>query len=147
MPRHSYDFPRPALTADIAVFAVRGGREEILLIRRKNPPFRGRWALPGGFVEEGEKVLAAARRELREETGLKGIKLEQFQTYGDPGRDPRGWTVTVVFTARIDAQKAKKIRAGDDAGEARFFPVRKLPPLAFDHRKIVREAAGELGGK
>src|SRR5262245_21532861 len=98
----TYDYPRPALTADVAV-ASRDARPRVLLIRRKKPPFAGRWALPGGFVDEDERPADAAVRELKEETGIevKGLDLDHLYTAGDPGRDPRGWTVSIVFLARV----------------------------------------------
>src|SRR5438552_18167133 len=97
-----YDFPRPALTAD-AIVLTREPSPRVLLIRRKHPPFIGAWALPGGFVDQDEPVEDAVRRELREETGLDIEIWEQIQTFGDPGRDPRGWTVSVAFVARVAA--------------------------------------------
>jgi 8-oxo-dGTP diphosphatase len=131
----TYDYPRPAVTADIAL-VTNEERPRILLIRRKNEPFAGCWALPGGFVEEGERLIDAAKRELREETGLEQIDLEQLHTFGDPGRDPRGWTVTVVYMARVNANQLKPI-ADDDAAEAAWHPLDALPKLAFDHALIL----------
>jgi len=138
----TYDFPRPALTADILLVS-REIRPRILLIRRKNDPFAGSWAFPGGFVNEGETILAAARRELAEETGLTVPDLEQLYTAGDPGRDPRGWTVTVAFLARVDAESLNAI-AADDAEEVKWFPLGELPPLAFDHAMILGRARARL---
>jgi len=135
---HTYPFPRPALTVDVAL--IKEGRDgpEILLIERDHPPFAGHWALPGGFVDEYEPLEAAARRELFEETGLEPPTLQQLGAFGDPGRDPRGWTVTVVFWTRITSDVTP--RAGDDAAAARWWPLDALPPLAFDHADIVRRA-------
>ena len=123
---------------------------EILLIQRGNDPYKGQWALPGGFVEEEEKVLTAAARELQEETGISGVKLKQFATYGDPGRDPRGRVVCVVHWAKLKT-KPKTI-AGDDAAAARWFSLDDLPELAFDHAKILQDLRERLrneksGGK
>lgn len=129
---YSYKYPRPALSADCVV--VRGGK--VLLIRRKNPPFMGRWALPGGFVEPGETLAEAARRELREETGLRALSLRQVEAFGDPGRDPRGWVVSVAFFIRA----AGELKAGDDAADAAWFDAAKPPPLAFDHKKVLAAA-------
>src|SRR5262245_13167544 len=94
--RFAYEYPRPALTVDV-VLATREPSPRVLLIRRKKDPFAGTWALPGGFVDENEKLADAALRELREETGLTITEIEQLYTAGDPGRDPRGWVVSVVF--------------------------------------------------
>jgi 8-oxo-dGTP diphosphatase len=136
--QYCYPFPRPAVTADVACFAEEGGRTHLLLIQRNHEPFAGRWALPGGFVDDNEGLEAAALRELEEETCLTGVSLEQFGAYGDPGRDPRGHTVTVAFLARL----ARRVEAtgSDDAARAEWFPVDELPPLAFDHDRIIADA-------
>lgn len=112
--------------------------ESVVLIRRKNPPHG--WALPGGFVDEGEALAAAAAREAREETGLEVELLEQFFTYGDPDRDPRRHTISTVFLARADGSP----RGADDAAEARAFPLDALPPLVFDHERIVADVTRYL---
>lgn len=108
---------------------------QVLLIQRKNAPFAGCWALPGGFVDEGEPLIVAARRELREETGLSLDDLEQLQAFGDPGRDPRGWTVSVAYFARIEP--GLMVQAADDAADARWFALARPPELAFDHAHIL----------
>jgi 8-oxo-dGTP diphosphatase len=115
----------------------------VLLIRRKHDPFAGKWALPGGFVDENETLEAAARRELHEETGLEVEGLQQLQTFGDPGRDPRGWTIAVAFLARVDAGKLQP-EAADDAAEAAWHRLDQLPPLAFDHEQILACARQQL---
>ena len=143
--RFSYDFPRPALTVDIVV-VTREDRPRVLLICRKKPPFAGSWALPGGFVEENERLADAARRELDEETGAKVADLEQLYTAGDPGRDPRGWTVSVVYVARVEP-KAIKAKAADDAAEVGWFPLDELPKLAFDHAMILARARARLADR
>ena len=136
--QYCYPFPRPAVTADVACFAEDEGRLFILLIQRGHEPFAGRWALPGGFVDEHESLEAAALRELREETCIEGVAIEQFGAYGDPGRDPRGHTVTVAFLARgVDRSGAS---AADDAASVEWFPVDELPELAFDHDRIIADA-------
>jgi 8-oxo-dGTP diphosphatase len=140
--RYAYEFPRPSVTADI-VLITRESRPRVLLIQRKHDPFAGRWALPGGFVNEGEPLVAAAQRELKEETGLEIKNLQQLQAFGDPGRDPRGWTVTVAFFARVSAAKLKPF-AGDDAAETEWHPLDALPKLAFDHDKIIALARERL---
>jgi 8-oxo-dGTP diphosphatase len=137
----TYDFPRPALTVDVAVFRGNAGDREILLVKRGSDPFAGAWALPGGFVDEGESLQQAARRELAEETGLdpRG-DLDQVGTYGDPGRDPRGWTVSVAFVVGLDWDDEGQVRAGSDATEVSWHHVHALPALAFDHTLIVADA-------
>lgn len=136
--RFSYDYPRPALTVDLVV-ASREPRVRVLLIRRKGEPFAGSWALPGGFVDENEPLAAAARRELEEETGVVLTEFEQLHTFGDPGRDPRGWTVSVAYLARVNPAEVKA-KAADDAAEVKWFPLDELPALAFDHAKILGKA-------
>jgi 8-oxo-dGTP diphosphatase len=134
---------RPALTADVVLFAMRAGDLAVLLVRRRNAPFQGAWALPGGFVEHGELLERAAWRELQEETGLTPVPLEQLGAFGDPGRDPRGHTVSVVFFSFLMTE-ARPL-AGDDASDARWFPLEKLPKrLAFDHASIIEHARRRL---
>jgi 8-oxo-dGTP diphosphatase len=141
------------VTADTCIFTMHGDDLAVLLIKRKGQPFKGHWALPGGFVDKNESLEKAAARELEEETGLTGVAFEQLGAFGDPGRDPRGHTVTVVFLAFIHAEAAI-IHAGDDASEAAWHPLRTLldartakagaPRLAFDHDKILRLARERL---
>jgi 8-oxo-dGTP diphosphatase len=133
---YTYEYPRPGLTVDL-VLITKEKRPRILLIQRGDEPFAGRWAFPGGFVNENEPLEMAARRELREETGVDVKTLEQFRTFGDPGRDPRGWTVSVAFLGRVDA-KTLKPQAGDDAADVAWHHLDELPPLAFDHAKILQ---------
>ena len=140
--KFTYEFPRPALTVDVCLVSY-SKRSNILLIERRSPPFEGCWALPGGFVEEGESLADAARREVKEETGLTLGELEQLYTAGDPGRDPRGWTVSVVFLVRVDAKRMKS-KAGDDAKRVKWFPLEKLPKLAFDHAMILERVKARL---
>lgn len=130
---------RPAVTVDVVLVTVVEGRRKVLLIRRKKPPFKGQWAIPGGFVEPHEPLAAAARRELQEETGLEPEHLEQLHTFGDPGRDPRGWTISVVYRALLskDDAGAGQLRAGSDADDVGWFDLRDPPPLAFDHARIL----------
>jgi len=135
---YTYPHPRPALTADV-VLLTDGTPPQVLLIRRGHPPYQEAWALPGGFVDEGEALEAAAARELLEETGIEAPALTQIGAYGDPGRDPRGWVVSVAFRAQAD-RTALTIRAGDDATEARWWPVDAPPMLAFDHARILADA-------
>lgn len=112
----------------------------MLLVRRGREPYAGTWAFPGGFVELGESLESAARRELGEETGLVGVALRQLGAFGDPGRDPRGWVVTVAYTGVVPDERAELVEEGDDAAEARWWPTEDLPPLAFDHGKILEYA-------
>jgi 8-oxo-dGTP diphosphatase len=137
--KHCYEYPRPSVTVDLVLITTEK-RPRVLLIQRKDDPFAGRWAFPGGFVNENEPLEAAARRELKEETGLEVADLAQFGAFGDPGRDPRGWTVTVAFVGGVDAKKLKPI-AADDAAAVGWHFVDSPPPLAFDHAKILAQAA------
>lgn len=130
--------PNCFLTADTALIVG----NEILLVRRKNDPFKGNWCLPGGFVDPDERVHDAAMRELMEETGITGVTTEQFGAYGDPGRDPRGRTVSLVYWTRLASKP--DATAGDDAAEAGWFPLADLPPMAFDHGTIVNDIKHRL---
>jgi len=156
----TYPYPRAALTVDTVVFALRARDLSVLLVRRKNPPFQGAWALPGGFVDEGESLELAARRELDEETGISGVAIAQLGAFGDPGRDPRGHTVSVVYYACVISEP--RPTAGDDAADAAWHPLRSLPiaqgdgsrrrrasdvKLAFDHARIIEAARGRLQEK
>ena len=143
---YTYDYPRPALTVDCVVFGFDGGDLKVLLIRRDLPPHKGKWALPGGFVGEDEAIDDAARRELEEETGLTKVFLEQLYTFGDPGRDPRGHTVSVAHFALVKLAD-HEARAASDASDAEWFPATDPPPLAFDHARILEVALERLRGK
>lgn len=136
---YTYKYPRPAVTVDIILFDNQEPAQ-LLLIRRKNPPFQGQWAFPGGFVDPDETLEHAAQRELAEETGLNVGILQQFKTYSAPDRDPRGRTISTVFYANVGNETIRNTTAGDDAESAGWFPVNQLPELAFDHEKIVNEA-------
>jgi 8-oxo-dGTP diphosphatase len=136
--QYCYDYPRPAVTVDIAI-VTREAHPRVLLIRRKHEPFAGTWALPGGFIEMEETLESAARRELREETGVETAEMMQLHTFGDPGRDPRGRTISVVYLARVDANSVKPV-AADDAAEVGWFALAAPPALAFDHAQILRLA-------
>ncbi|MCQ2976194.1 MAG: NUDIX hydrolase [Bacteroidales bacterium] len=134
---YTYNYPMPAVTADIIVIRNIGIKSEILLIKRKNDPFKDCWAFPGGFTEENETLQESASRELLEETGIDCKLLSQFKAYGDPGRDPRGRTITIVFYVYIDPNV--EFKPADDAKEAGWFDLNNLPALAFDHAKILEE--------
>ncbi len=137
-----YDYPRPAVSADCILFDRSGAHLKVLLVERKNDPFKGMWALPGGFIEEGETVEDGAHRELNEETGLK-LKMEQFRVYSKPGRDPRGWIITIAFLAIAGEGNYEPI-AGDDAKNVKWFSISELPLLAFDHQDIIEDALSAL---
>jgi 8-oxo-dGTP diphosphatase len=139
-----YEYPRPALTVDPVIFTLRDEKLQVLCVCRSEEPFAGQWALPGGFVREGESLEDAALRELEEETGLNEAYLEQLYTYGDPGRDPRGRVVTVAYFALIRADAPIRNEGGYDAAQARWFPLDELPPLAFDHDQIIAYALRRL---
>ncbi len=143
MGKYVYDWPRPMVTVDVAVFALVEGKARLLLVQRKHEPFQGSWALPGGFVEIDEDLPQAAARELAEETGLKDVCLEQLHTFGKPGRDPRGRTITVVYFG-IAGNNWEQARAADDAAQVQWFDIGHLPPLAFDHDEIARSATEKL---
>lgn len=166
----TYPYPRPAVTCDVVVFTMRADDLAVLLVQRKEEPFRGRWALPGGFVNENESLERAAARELYEETGLTGTRLEQLGAFGDPGRDPRGHTITIAYVTFVLAEAA--VVAGDDAEAVEWHAfkdlslaeaqARSVPPpprknrrrsglrpsgpieLAFDHARIVSRAYRRL---
>ncbi len=139
----SYDdskYKKPSLTADIAIFAEEEGALSLLLIRRKNHPYRGFFALPGGFSEEKESLEQTAERELFEETGVRGVPLEQLRTFSTPGRDPRGWVVTGAYIAIVKKEDIT-VQAGDDAKEARWFSVdltEEDAGVTGDGRKMTR---------
>jgi len=143
--KYVYDWPRPMVTVDAVVFAFFKGGPRVLLINRGNEPFKGKWALPGGFVGIDEELEDAAARELAEETGLTDVLLEQMHTFGRCGRDPRGRQISIAFTG-IATGGQDKIRPGDDAAKAQWFDIEKLPKdLAFDHSEMIAFAIEKLG--
>jgi 8-oxo-dGTP diphosphatase len=142
--KYVYEWPRPMVTTDAVVFTKSGGKTKVVLIKRGNEPFKGQWAVPGGFVDMDEELEDAAVRELEEETGLTGIPLEQMHTFGTVGRDPRGRQITIVFMG-VAAEEQRQLKAGDDAAEAQWFDIDELPEnLAFDHNEMVRFAVRRL---
>ena len=145
--KRTYEWPRPAVTVDIVIFTVEGTLNElrlkVLLIERGGDPFKGSWALPGGFVHEHEDLAAAAARELMEEAGLSNVYLEQVVAVGTPGRDPRSHTVTIVYVALVPADR-HVLHSTGDARNARWFAVDELPPLGFDHPKLLAAALDHL---
>ena len=138
---YTYDYPRPAVTTDCVIFGYDGKELKVLLIERGIEPFKGCWAFPGGFLNMDEDALAGARRELKEETGLEDAFIEQFHTFSEPGRDPRGRVITIAHYALV---KIQEVEGGDDAAQARWFPIGEVPPLAFDHDRILRMAISRL---
>jgi 8-oxo-dGTP diphosphatase len=148
MPRfqHCYEFARPALTVDIVVFALDEDDLKVMLVERDLAPFAGQWALPGGFVHVDETLDDAARRELREESGLKNIFLEQLYTFGSLDRDPRERVVTVAYYALVNLA-GHDVLASTDARNAAWFSMTDLPKLAFDHKRILRTARERLRAK
>ena len=140
---YTYPYPRPMVTVDAVVFTVQEGRLDVLLIKRGHAPFEGMWALPGGFLDMDEEPADGAARELAEETGIEGIPLAQFQTFGGLGRDPRGRVLTIAYLGLM-ARGAQTACAGDDAADAGWRPVEALPRLASDHNAIVEAAVYHL---
>jgi len=143
---YCYAYPHPAVTTDVVLFTIRDGRLKLLLIRRGGEPFKGHWALPGGFLDIDEDLEDCALRELEEETGVSGVYLEQLRTYGRPGRDPRERVISVAHYALAPSERLS-IKAASDAAEASWFPVSALPPLAFDHAEIIQAAHERLVAK
>ena len=137
----TYEYPRPCVTTDCLVFRKIDSVWSMLLIERGNEPFKGCWALPGGFLEMEEDLDTCAARELQEETGLTGIELHQFYAFGAPNRDPRHRTISVAYWG-VDNTERQAV-GSDDAVEARWFALDKLPSLAFDHELILQKALSD----
>ncbi len=143
---YRYDHPRPGLAVDCVVFGFDEADLKVLLVERAMPPFQGRWALPGGFVRIDESVDAAARRELREETGLAGVFLEQLYTFGAVDRHPGDRVVAVAYYALVKLAD-QRTHPATDARATRWFSVPRVPPLAFDHAQILQVGLERLRGK
>lgn len=143
---YTYRYPHPAVTVDGVVFGYDAADLKVLLIQRASPPHRGKWALPGGFVDIDESLEAAVRRELEEETGITKLYLEQLYTFGEPKRDPRERVISVAYYALVTLAD-HAVRPASDARNVAWFPVAKLPPLAFDHAEIIGMALARLKGK
>jgi len=139
----TYRYPRPMVTVDMLMLRFREGKIELLLIQRDRPPYQGKWALPGGFIDMEETLQQSAERELREETGLENVPLYQLSSFGDPGRDPRGRTITILFGGFLPPP-FPTVTAGDDARRAKWFLLDRLPDLAFDHSHVINTALQEL---
>ena len=143
---YTYEHPRPSVTVDCVVFGLDEEDLKVLLVERDAAPFEGKWALPGGFVRMDESLELAARRELREETGLIDIYLEQLYTFGAVDRDPRGRVISVAYYALVNLS-GRPLRAATDARRAAWFGLQNLPTLAFDHSRILATALERLKGK
>jgi len=143
---YSYEYEHPAVTVDTVIFTIRDKQLKLLLIRRAIAPFKGEWALPGGFIQMDEDLEDAARRELEEETGVKDVFLEQLGTYGNPKRDPRERVITVAYFALIPSGKIR-LQAATDADAVGWFCMGELPTLAFDHSDILKAAHKRLVSK
>ena len=141
--QYVYLYPRPMVTVDAVILTIRAGRFEVLLIRRKRAPFLGMWALPGGFLEMDEEVEVAAARELQEETGVTGVPLVQFGTFGAVDRDPRGRVITIAYLGLTD-WRAQSPKADDDAADCGWLTLAELPPLASDHNEVIAAAVRHL---
>ncbi len=143
----TYKHPRPSVTVDVVVFGYDGGPDlKLLLVERGGEPFRGQWALPGGFVDVDEDLETSALRELEEETGVKDLFVEQLYTYGAPGRDPRGRVISVAHFALVNLTDHPAV-ASSDAARAEWFALHALPELAFDHARIIERATARLRAK
>lgn len=139
--KYSYKYPHPSVTTDCVIFGFDGSRLKVLLVERGVEPFKGKWALPGGFLRMDESAEQGALRELQEETGLKTAYIKQFHTFTDPDRDPRERVITIAYYALVRLQD---VVAGDDAARAEWFSLDEVPSLAFDHDRILRTALQEI---
>jgi ADP-ribose pyrophosphatase YjhB (NUDIX family) len=145
--QHQIDkYERPSVTVDVVMMSLRQKDLQILLVKRRAWPYEGMWAIPGGFVHVDESLETAAKRELSEETHLQDVYLEQLYTFGDPDRDPRTRVITVVYFALLDSERLQ-VAAGSDAADVGWYSVYELPPLAFDHAKIIDYTLNRLRGK
>lgn len=140
------DYKQPSVSVDIVVYTIHEDKLKVLLIKRKLDPFKGVWALPGGFVRIDESVEKAATRELEEETGVKNVYLEQLYTFGDVERDPRGRVITIAYMALINYDFIH-LKLGDEASEMDFFQISKISKLSFDHKKILEYSLKRLRWK
>ncbi len=141
---YTYPFPRPSVTTDCVIFGYDGKDLKLLLVERGIPPFKGMWALPGGYLQMDEDAIDGAKRELFEETGLRDAYIEQFRTFSAVDRDPRGRVITIAHLALV---RISEVNGGDDAAKAQWFPLKDVPQLAFDHDMILREAMKALRQK
>lgn len=139
--KYCYEYPHPSVTTDCVIFGFDGTKLSVLLIKRGVEPYEGKWAFPGGFLKMEEDAETGAKRELQEETGLEDAYMRQFHTFSAPERDPRERVITIAYYALVRMQEVK---GGDDAAEARWFTLDKVPQLAFDHDRILRKAEQAL---
>lgn len=139
--KYHYKYPHPSVTTDCVIFGFDGTRLNVLLIERGNDPYMGCWAFPGGFLNMDESALEGAKRELYEETGLRDAYIHQFHAFSAPDRDPRERVISIAYFALV---RLTDVKAGDDAAKAQWFPLDEIPPLAFDHDKMLREALKAL---
>ncbi len=143
---YTYKYPHPAVTTDIVIFTVTYGELNVLLVKRAQDPFKDCWAIPGGFLQMDEDLTECAIRELKEETSLENVYLEQLATFGAVDRDPRERVISVAYYALIPSDDIS-LKAGTDASEAKWFKVEDLPKLAFDHHEILNLAKERLSAK
>ena len=139
--KYCYKYPHPAVTADCIIFGACHNLFKILLVKRGVAPFKGKWAFPGGFMKIDETAEECALRELKEETGLENVEIEQLHTYTAVNRDPRERVITIAYMAIVDLTEVK---GGDDAAMARWFSLDQIPELAFDHQEILHAALTRL---
>lgn len=139
--KYCYKYPHPSVTTDCVIFGFDGSKLHVLLVERGIEPYKGKWAFPGGFLKMDESAEEGALRELKEETELDGGYIRQFYTFSAPDRDPRERVITIAFYALVRMQDVK---GGDDAADARWFPLDAVPQLAFDHDHILRVAEKTL---
>ena len=139
--KYHYKYPHPSVTTDCVIFGFDGTRLNVLLIERGNDPYKGCWAFPGGFLNMDESALEGAKRELYVETGLRDAYIHQFHAFSAPDRDPRERVISIAYFALV---RLTDVKAGDDAAKAQWFPLDEIPPLAFDHDKMLREALKAL---
>lgn len=144
--KYCYEYPRPSVTTDCIIFGFDFTELKLLFIQRGVEPYKGEWALPGGFLNMNESSEDCAKRELFEETGLNNVFIEQLYTFSDVNRDPRGRVITVAYYALIKMSDYN-LTAGDDAENVKWFPISEIPSLAFDHDKIINVALKRLKAK
>ncbi|MBM80747.1 MAG: NUDIX hydrolase [Planctomycetaceae bacterium] len=144
--KHTYDYPRPAVTTDCVALRFSAGHLKLVLIQRAHKPFKNAWALPGGFLDMDEDLKTCVCRELEEETGITNVFVEQIKAYGTVDRDPRGRTVSVAFLGLMNPDDSQ-LDAGDDASDAQWFRIDQLPKLAFDHGQVIKDALALLRTK
>ncbi|MBI5147742.1 MAG: NUDIX hydrolase [Parcubacteria group bacterium] len=146
MSKYGRKYTHAVIATDVVVFTIKDEKLQALLIKMKKPEFRGYWAVPGGLVKGEEGLETAAFRHLSEKTGMRGVYIEQLQTFGDPKRDPFGRVVSVAYIALVSWDK-HELKTSEQYGGVAWFPIAGLPKLAYDHEEIVRMAATRLKAK